>query len=157
MGFLHIYASMSEKRRIKDVVRGVIGAEFKGTQDDIRRAVEKQGYDVTQSTISRALKQLGAVRSLSDGEFNYSIPQQRGSFQYGGRLKDLVFSISANETMVVVKTAPGTAMFVAGFLDHNRPGDLLGTVAGDDTIFVAPTSVANTQQCLAAIRDYLEL
>lgn len=148
---------MKGKRRIKDVVRGVIGSGFNGTQDDIRRAVTKQGYDVTQSTISRTLKQLGAVRSSTKGEFSYSIPQLRGSFQYGGRLKDLVVAISANETQIIVKTAPGTAMFVAGFLDHNKPGGLLGTVAGDDTIFVAPSSITRTKECLAGIREYLEL
>jgi transcriptional regulator of arginine metabolism len=100
--------------------------------------LEKSGYKVTQSTISRDLRRLGAVRVISaNRQAIYRLSSDEGSPIKTTSFSNLVLDIKANGTLVVIHTSPGSASLVARHLDHIRPGGILGTLAGDDTIFVA--------------------
>lgn len=125
------------KRKLKDVIRGIIGDGFQGTQSELARALRSRGLRVTQSTISRTMNQMGVVREAMSGKQFYRLKMD-SKISYRGSLSDLIVRITHNESLIVIKTRPGSAMFVAGFLDHECQSTVLGTVAGDDTIFVAP-------------------
>jgi len=126
-----------------------------GTQEEICEELKKDGYHVTQSTVSRCLRKLGAVRAVeSDGRIVYRIselspPMVRAS------LNELVLDIVSNGSIVVIRTSPGSASLVARHLDHHRPGGILGTIAGDDTIFVAPASTRKVQHAIDEIKASL--
>ncbi|MCB0392677.1 MAG: hypothetical protein KDD58_15410 [Bdellovibrionales bacterium] len=135
---------MQTNRNAEDVLRGLLGSGFSGTQKDLQKTLSKNGVFVTQSTISRILKKLGASRNRSENKTIYMVDKKTNSVQIPiSNFQKLIVSIKSNENTIVVKTIPGSAMFVAGFIDHKCAGFILGTVAGDDTIFVAPNSVQN--------------
>ncbi len=111
-----------------------------GTQEELRELVLSRGYDVTQATLSRDLQKLRARRvSLPDGGSMYEL----GSPELSPRLapsavRDLVLGIKDGEAMVVMHTRPGAAPAIAALLDEARMPDIIGTLAGDDTIFIVP-------------------
>jgi transcriptional regulator of arginine metabolism len=146
---------IKRKRKMLEVLRGLIGSGFEGNQSDICNHLNRKGFDVTQSTVSRALKKIGASKVTGDKKVRYEIRPQETKPNYHGSLLELMISMEANESQIVIKTNPGSAMFLAGFLDHYCKANIIGTVAGDDTIFVAPRSTRNIKKHQKAIRDFI--
>ncbi|MEM1166222.1 MAG: arginine repressor [Planctomycetota bacterium] len=116
------------------------------SQDDLRARLARRGVDVTQATLSRDLRALGVVKGAS----GYLLPRAatvNGSAHQGpgtgvaaplaDALRRHLLEADAGESIVVLKTAPGHAQALAVELDLTPPAGTLGTVAGDDTIFVA--------------------
>lgn len=128
-----------------------------GSQDELRRSLTDQGFDVTQSTISRDLRRLGAVRAVnSAGDSVYRLPDEAPMPTRAGSIRDLVLSVASNGAIVVVRTTPGSASLVARHLDQTNPdGVILGTIAGDDTIFVALANTSQGKHGHEAVQDRL--
>lgn len=107
------------------------------TQGELQRLLRARGIAVTQGTLSRDLAQLGARRApLPDGGTAYEVdgaPPARGS-----AMAELVVGIRDAAALVVVHTLPGAAQAIAAQLDRARLPAVVGTLAGDDTIFVVP-------------------
>jgi transcriptional regulator of arginine metabolism len=147
---------LKTKRKMIEVLRGTIGHGYNGTQEDLREILISKGFDVTQSTISRALRKMGAIKTAGpDGSSRYELSKQQPMSAYGGNINNLVLSTKANEAMIVLKTTPGAAMFVAGFIDHRCGDFILGTIAGDDTIFCTPVSTKKISTHLNKIKEYI--
>jgi transcriptional regulator of arginine metabolism len=136
-------------------LRRLLSQEKLSTQDELREELEGLKFKVTQSTISRDLRRLGAVRAIDpDGRTVYQLPNENTSApNQNTSLENLVIDIRHNGMMIVINTTPGSASLVARHLDHGRPAGILGTIAGDDTIFVAPASVRNVASTMKAIRE----
>lgn len=138
-------------------LRRLLEQERASTQDELREELEAQKFKVTQSTISRDLRRIGAIRAIDiDGRTVYRLPEDvplPPSAATG--LNSLVEDIRHNGSMIVIHTSPGSASLIARHLDHHRPGNLLGTIAGDDTVFVAPTSLRNLSSTVRKIRESL--
>ena len=127
------------------------------TQEELREKLEEQDFGVTQSTVSRDLRKLGAVRAVdNDGRTVYRLPVEREP-TIPDAITDLVLDVTTNGALIVIRTAVGSASLVARQLDRVRPEGLLGTIAGDDTIFVAPASLAkrDIRTTIQAIREAL--
>jgi transcriptional regulator of arginine metabolism len=114
-----------------------------GTQEDIRAAMAKQGITLNQARISRVLHKLGAIKINEGEEVVYRLPTELVSITPNDSLRQLILSVTHNESLIVIQTAPGSAHLVARFLDLKNDFGILGTVAGDDTIFVAPEKIKN--------------
>lgn len=116
------------------------------TQAEIQQELEKQGVPCSQPKISRLLHQIGAVKLIDNqGKTQYRLPHETGliheltSPQEKTLIRQWMLDITSNETLIVIHTTPGAAGMVARILDQHRLNlDLLGTIAGDDTIFIAP-------------------
>lgn len=139
---------MSEKNDDRaDLIKAVQGLLKKatvGTQEEIRVALKKQGFIVNQVKVSRVLHKIGAIK-LTEGEHVvYRLPTELVSITPNDSLKQLILNITHNESMIVIQTAPGCAQFVARFLDQKNDIGILGTIAGDDTIFVSPETIKHT-------------
>lgn len=113
------------------------------SQEELTERLAEQGVQVNQGTVSRDLEQIGAIKVRRDSMSIYALPDQ---VEVGGdwpidRLRKLVIEWvrSADQTgnLVVLKTPPGSAHLVAHAIDQARQPDIVGTIAGDDTIFVA--------------------
>lgn len=143
-----------KKRKMLEILRGLIGSGFEGNQTDIVHHLKKKGFDVTQSTVSRALTKIGAVKSKKAGKTIYSIDSTQAPQFSTGSVGDLVLSTTSNESTLIIKTTPGSAMFVAGFIDHYCGSFVLGTIAGDDTIFVAPKTVKKIKSSMKQLQDF---
>ncbi len=137
------------------MIRQLLSAEKSSTQEELRDELERKGYDVNQSTISRDLRRMGAIKVIDQkGRTVYKLSEESGEKTLmGGSVPDLILSIEHNENMIVISTTPGSASLVARHLDISKPKGILGTIAGDDTIFVVPQKVKNIDLTLQAIKD----
>jgi transcriptional regulator of arginine metabolism len=126
-----------------------------GTQEEIVLELERRGLEVTQSTVSRGLKRLGAIKTLNaDGEAVYRLPGEIALPAVQASLGNLIAEIVHNGSMIIIRSSPGSASLLARHLDHHRPGGILGTIAGDDTIFVAPASSKGIETAVRRIREF---
>jgi len=137
------------------ILRKILESGKNSTQEEIRDMLEAKGHDVNQSTISRDLRKLGAIKGTDPkGRTVYRLSDSAPEASFVSQsLGDLILNILHNDSMIVIQTTPGSASLVARHLDMNRPADILGTIAGDDTIFVAPSKDHTIKQTIAAIRD----
>lgn len=129
---------MTTPERRRRAVARIIRAGRISTQEDLLAELRRQGLRATQATLSRDLARLGARRaSHPDGGTFYEL-QDGPPGEVLDALRGLVSEVSANGSLVVVRTHPGSAPAVARAIDLSRMPEVLGTIAGDDTIFVAP-------------------
>lgn len=126
------------KRHFK--IREVIANHDIETQDELVERLQNAGYNVTQATISRDIKELQLVKVPTlRGEYKYSLPADRkfNPLEKLNRLlTDSFVSINQADNLLVVKTMPGNAMAVASLIDHLDWEEIVGTIGGDDTILV---------------------
>ena len=123
-------------RAISDLIR----ATPLGSQEELADRLAILGFAVTQATVSRDLEQLGAVKVRRDGHLSYALPDQvreAPSPRLAQVFHDWVRSIEAAANLVVIKTPPGSAHLVGVVLDQSEMREIVGTICGDDTIFVA--------------------
>jgi transcriptional regulator of arginine metabolism len=110
------------------------------TQEELCEALKKRGFEVTQATVSRDIKELQLIKIPDSEGYRYSMPDNAAIKNSLDRMKrvfqDSVISIDCSENLVVVKTLPGTANSVASMIDASAQSPIIGTVAGDDTILV---------------------
>ncbi len=148
---------MSEKQnQLIKAFKSLLKAEQFGSQGEIVDALKEQGFDsVNQSKVSRMLSKFGAVRTRNaKDEMVYCLPAELGVPATTSPLKSLVTDITYNESLIVIHTSPGAAQLIARLLDSlGRADGLMGTIAGDDTIFIAPTSTARIENTYKAIKD----
>jgi transcriptional regulator of arginine metabolism len=126
----------------REEIRQLLRSRLVHTQEDLRKQLAERGYEVTQATLSRDLTRLGARRvGLTEGGTAYELPelQVAAAPEPLAELSDLVLSVDDNGSLVVMHTSPGAASAVALAIDQARLPEVLGTLAGDDTIFLAPS------------------
>ncbi len=115
-----------------------------GTQEELAERLKESGYDVTQATVSRDIRQMKLVKtSLDGGKPCYAVQKEETALNgaYGSALKESLVSIDIAMNLLVLKTHPGMAMAVAAAVDALHFGEIVGTIAGDDTVMVAIRSV----------------
>jgi len=140
------------KERRHRAIAQLIRAQALASQDELAQKLADLGFAVTQATISRDLEQLGAVKVRREGQLNYALPEQvQGSS--GPRLaavfRDWVRSVDTAGNLIVIRTPPGSAHLVGVALDSAEIPGVVGTICGDDTIFVA-CRVASEAEIIAA-------
>jgi transcriptional regulator of arginine metabolism len=118
------------------------------SQHDIVEALRAAGHDVTQATVSRDLGEIGAVKVRANGGFEYRLPddaprtgQDLMERNLSRTLDEFAVDVKPAASLVIVTTAPGHAAAVARAIDLAGVENVAGTVAGDDTIFVATPSI----------------
>jgi len=142
---------------IIEAVKHLLANGTATTQENICLSLSKQGFSVNQSKISRLLRKLGAAKMLNpQKEAVYSLPVEPLPPPQYSPLGQLVLNIAANETLIVIRTNPGSASLIASLLDHQyQELQILGTLAGDDTLFVVPKSIKHIKKLLENIKDLL--
>jgi transcriptional regulator of arginine metabolism len=134
-----------EARRV--AIRQLIRTRWVGTQEELREALREKGFEVTQATLSRDLARLRARKtSLPEGGSAYELEgfQAPEEPEELARFAEMVTGVDENGSLVVVLTLVGAASAVALALDRARLPEVLGTIAGDDTIFIAPARKTST-------------
>ncbi|WDM02837.1 arginine repressor [Alicyclobacillus cycloheptanicus] len=110
------------------------------TQEDLVKALEESGFPVTQATISRDIKELQLIKVVgSNGRYKYAIPVSAAPVSADAlrrRLADVFVSLRRANNLLVLRVAPGNAHAIASILDNMNLPDLLGTLAGDDTLLL---------------------
>ncbi len=148
------------KNKRHRVIREIVENENIETQLQLTQELKKYGFDVTQATISRDIKELGLIKVVSgENTFRYSLPTavMMNNIDRSRRMfRDNVLKVTVSESIVLVKTLPGMAQAVAACLDSMNWPSLLGSVAGDDTIFALASSRQKAQEILKKLQDYVE-
>ncbi len=144
----------SADRRRAAVARAIRTGRI-ATQDELLAAIAGAGFRATQATLSRDLARLGARRvSHPEGGTRYELADGAGESGLGA-LRGLIGEISANASLVVIRTHPGSAPAIARAIDLADVPEVLGTIAGDDTIFVAPAKALRPRRLAARLAKIL--
>ena len=147
---------MSNKTRLQALLEIVRLYEI-DKQEDLVDYLHDYGYNVTQATVSRDIKQLGLVKVAgSTKKHRYTqVPfKEKGlKNKYDNIFKGCVLSIQSAGNIIVIKTESGTANSVGAYLDNLTLPAILGTIAGDDTIFCVATTEKDAQDTLKFLKD----
>ena len=143
------------KQRRHFTIKQIIAHQVISSQDELCQALEKAGIEVTQATLSRDMKELGIARVHSANRIRYVLDVESEERRLMPLIGYEIESIDANESMIVIKTLPGRAQGVAEMIDNMRHPAVLGTLAGDNTIFITPSSVAKVDDVLKLIKNMM--
>jgi transcriptional regulator of arginine metabolism len=141
--------------RRREAVARILRSRPIGTQDELLAALGEAGFRATQATLSRDLARLGARRVSRPGGGTLYEVDAAAEGNGLGALRGLVQEISANASLVVVRTHPGSAPAIARAIDLGGVPEVLGTIAGDDTIFVAPAPGLRPKRLAARLAEIL--
>ena len=136
-------------------IKEILATRTITSQEDLRRELGKRAFRVTQATLSRDIKELGVSRIARGGTLRYSIPAESEASALRPIVGAEVVGIESNEFLIVVHTLPGAAHTVGEYVDVQLSEDILGTVAGDNTLLVIPASATKTRQVLTYLKHIL--
>lgn len=127
-----------------------------GTQEELSARLEQEGYHVTQATVSRDIRELKLTKvSLSNGKQKYvALTEHKENMaeKYIRVFRDGFVAMDMAQNILVIKTVPGMAMAVAAALDAMDCHEIVGSIAGDDTIMCAIRSVDDTVALMGKLR-----
>ncbi|KMK51998.1 arginine repressor [[Actinobacillus] muris] len=144
---------------LADAFKSLLKEEKFSSQSEIVTALQELGFEnINQSKVSRMLSKFGAVRTRNTKmEMVYQLPAELSVPTTSSPLKNLVIDIDHNDVLIVVRTSPGAAQLIARLLDSMGKGEgILGTIAGDDTIFITPTKQTAIQTLIEQITELFE-
>ncbi|AIZ78229.1 transcriptional regulator ArgR [Actinobacillus equuli subsp. equuli] len=150
---------MEKLDNLSEAFKALLKQEKFGSQGEIVNALQELGFEnINQSKVSRMLSKFGAVRTRNTKmEMVYQLPAELGVPTTSSPLKNLVVDIDYNDVLIVVKTSPGAAQLIARLLDSMGKGEgILGTIAGDDTIFITPTRSTAMEDLIQNITELFE-
>lgn len=150
---------MAQKNDRLETLRMLFSSQELCSQDDVLKALGKEGFHVTQATLSRDMKQLKVAKAaMANGKYIYVLPTetmykrvQKPMTAREMLLTSGFMSISFSGNMGVIKTRPGYASSIAYNIDNARIDTILGTIAGDDTIFIVIDDKATAEEVKSAL------
>lgn len=147
------------KSRRHFAIRDILISERISTQEELCEVLKNRGYDVTQATVSRDIKELSLVKIADGAGYRYAWPDSHGPKSSYVRMKrvfqDSVVKYDYSENIIVIKTLPGAAQSIASLIDSLDNRHILGTVAGDDTIFIVIKPIEAVVEVIKVFRELL--
>ncbi|CDL80278.1 transcriptional regulator ArgR [Xenorhabdus cabanillasii] len=150
---------LSKQEDLVKAFKALLKEEKFSSQGEIVSALQEEGFEnINQSKVSRMLTKFGAVRTRNAKmEMVYCLPAELGVPTATSPLKNLVLDIDYNHSVVIIRTSPGAAQLIARLLDSlGKAEGILGSIAGDDTVFSTPTQALTTKQLYEAILNLFE-
>lgn len=147
---------MSSKTR-QQAILDIITQNELDTQEELASMLQQRGYNVTQATVSRDIKQLGLVKIAGKSKkYRYtqvSYKEHGLHAKYDNIFKESVLSMQNAGNMIVIKTVSGAANSAGAFIDRMNLPQLLGSIAGDDTIFCVTRTEQDAVDVINIIKD----
>lgn len=152
---------IKEKARRLEAIKMLVSSKEIGSQEELLGELRKKGFILTQATLSRDLKQLKVAKAASmNGNYLYVLPNETMYHRIHTPLKGTeimatsgILGINFSGNMGVVHTRPGYASSVAYNIDNAEIPEILGTIAGDDTIFIVISDGSDHNAVMQAIKD----
>ena len=141
-------------------IRDLVSSRSIRTQQELAGALRDRGFRTTQATMSRDVAELGLVKAARGGTQAYALPPRlveadaSGEDRLRALLRDLPVEVREAGLLLIVKTLPGSAHPIAAALDRARWPEVAGSIAGDDTVFVACPDRSGLRRVAARIREY---
>ena len=132
------------------------------SHDELSARLATAGHQVSRATVSHDLEQIGAVKVKRGAQLGYALPEQLADrYRSGDRLRRIfaewVQSIQTAGNLIVVRTPPGSAGLVCLALDQAKLPEVVGTIAGDDTLFIAVRTGLPVDPLAQRLREYVEV
>ena len=152
---------MKVKNNRLEALRLIISSQQLGSQDELLSVLQKEGFKLTQATLSRDLKQLKVAKAASmSGNYVYVLPNETmykrvsspNSIREMMKVPGFV-SINFSGNIGIIKTRPGYASSIAWNIDNSDVPEILGTIAGDDTIFIVIKEGIKQQDVIDSLSD----
>ncbi|MBR4994045.1 MAG: arginine repressor [Lachnospiraceae bacterium] len=148
-----------KKNRQRKIVELIENMDIE-TQEDLSDLLSERGFEVTQATISRDIRELKILKVTDDsGKQKYAIVSQSENHlgaKYLRVLKEGFLSVTQAQNILVIKTVPGMAMAVAAAIDAMKFKEIAGSIAGDDTIMVAVLTTKEAGELIPKISEIIE-
>ncbi len=150
------------KERRQRAILTLVSTRPVRSQEELAELLEQQGFETTQATISRDIKELGLAKvPMKDGtshQFKYVVPSADVSFtsRLHRLVAELVFSVKSSVNLIVLRTPPGSAMMLAAAIDEAQWPEIIGTIGGDDTILVIVQDPKDTPIIVQRFTDLRE-
>lgn len=152
---------MKEKKNRLETLRMIISSCELGSQDELLEALQNEGFKLTQATLSRDLKQLKVAKAATmNGNYVYVLPNvtMYKRVSTPTQVKEMMQvpgfqSINFSGNMGVIKTRPGYASSIAYNIDNSDIPQIIGTIAGDDTIFIVIRQGVTEQEVVKALSE----
>ncbi|MBR5192171.1 MAG: arginine repressor [Clostridia bacterium] len=146
---------MSKKQRLQDIIN-LINTKEVDTQDEITDALNELGYNVSQATVSRDIKELGIIKIAGNvKKFKYSLAdnvKEEISPKIIELYKHVTLSVVEANNLIVVKTLSGNAGAAGMAIDQMKFNRIIGTVAGDDTLLIITKTDADAEIIAKSLR-----
>lgn len=126
------------------------------TQEELAKALQEEGIEVTQATVSRDIKELMLIKvPTSDGHYRYALSQEQNMLMSKNRMarlfQDAIVRVDSALNQIVIHTMPGSANMVAAAIDLAKWENVIGTIAGDDTILIITNSTESVPKITKVI------
>lgn len=149
------------KSRRQRLILELVASQKIETQEELAELLRSKGIEVTQATVSRDIKELGLVKvPTENNRYRYGLPGERLSGVIDQRqqrlFRESVIKIASSENIIVIKTLPGSAQGVGAVIDNLDWPEVIGTVAGDDTILAVARSRSEVEQIMARLESLRE-
>lgn len=146
---------MTSKLVRQNKIREILQSLEVTSQEQLVKLLLEAGIEVTQATLSRDFAELGVIRLSGENGIRYVLnPDEAGTY-ISKFIGFEILSVSNNESMVLIRTLAGRAQGVAYFIDHLNKEEILGTVAGDDTVLVIPNKHINIELIVSIIKELM--
>lgn len=142
------------KHKRQDLILKIITENKISTHEQLIAELEKRGVNVTQATVSRDMQELGIIKKMLGGEYVYTY---EASPETSGITYSAVISAQSAMNTVVLKTRPGSAGAAAALIDARFGSEMLGSVAGDDTIIIISGSTDEAEKLKEKIKEIFML
>ncbi|HEL1639925.1 arginine repressor [Streptococcus suis] len=145
---------MSKQER-HELIKAMIRQERIGRQADIQEGLKQKGVAVTQTTLSRDLRELGLIKLYEDGEAYYALSDKEETTNFSQLLAQYAYKVERASFILVLHSDLGEAALMANIIDAEKPETILGTLAGANTLLVICRDDVAAQQVEAEINYYL--
>ncbi|MCI1964749.1 MAG: arginine repressor [Oscillospiraceae bacterium] len=148
---------MKERRHAK--ILELIGKYSIDTQEELLRRLREEGYEVTQATVSRDIKELRLIKSLTaSGKYRYTVSQEESkdyTTKFYSLFSDSAVSVDYAQNMIAVKCMSGMANAVCAAMDTLQWDNIVGTLSGDDTIFILVKDESAAEQLTSELKKFV--
>lgn len=149
--------SKAEIAKRHALIKALIGSKDISNQTELVKELKRNKIEVTQATLSRDLVDLGIIRMPTENGYRYELMTAEPEPVLRSMTAEEIISLNSNDQLVVIRTFPGRAQGVAFLLDSKKDPEILGTIAGDDTILVVPKSTRRMKKTINNISQHLGL
>lgn len=142
-------------------IKEIIQNQTIETQEELAAALQKEGIVVTQATVSRDIKELQLLKvPYGNGKYKYALSAEKKTVMSENHIamlfQEAVTKIDSSMNLVVIHTLPGSAQSIAFSIDHSEHTEILGTLAGDDTVLVIMRTAGDVPVLVKRIQQFLK-
>jgi transcriptional regulator of arginine metabolism len=146
------------QRAVADMLRN----DGPHSAEDLAGRLAESGFEVTQATVARDLEQIGAVKVQREGKIGYALPGRLGDRNRPAERLQRIFAewvqaVDTSGNMIVVRTPPGSAHLVGLAVDQAKFPEVVGTIAGDDALFIAVRTGLPPEPLAQRLREMMEV